>query len=104
MKCKIWLLILLLQGAALGMEKPNIIFLLADDVSAKDLQCYNQHGAELPMIGKMAEEGVMFQTAWAAPVCGPSRAILQTGKYPFKQGYFENYVEPNIPPWPSALE
>jgi arylsulfatase A-like enzyme len=99
MKCKIWLLILLLQGAALGVEKPNIVFVLADDVSAKDLQCYNQHGAELPMIGKMAEEGVMFQTAWAAPVCGPSRAILQTGKYPFKQDYFENYVEPNIPLW-----
>jgi arylsulfatase A len=98
-QCKIWLLILLLQGAALGVEKPNIIFLLADDVSAKDIRCYNEHGIDLPTLGKMADEGVMFRTAWSAPVCGPSRAILQTGKYPFRQGYFENHVEPNIPLW-----
>ncbi len=88
-----------IAAVALGAEKPNIIFVLADDVSAKDLRCYNEHGVVLPTIGKMAKEGVMFQTAWAAPVCGPSRAILQTGKYPFKQGYFENYVEPDIPLW-----
>jgi arylsulfatase A len=66
--------------------KPNIIFILADDISAKDLRCYNSNGIELPFIEKMAAEGIQFQTAWAAPVCGPSRAMLHTGKYPFKQG------------------
>lgn len=79
--------------------RPNIIFVLADDISAKDLRCYNTNGISLPTIEKMAREGVQFQTAWAAPVCGPSRAMLHTGKYPFKQGYFENSVEPNIPLW-----
>ncbi|QHI68686.1 sulfatase-like hydrolase/transferase [Tichowtungia aerotolerans] len=98
MKSKL-LLFLFSSAVALGATKPNIVFVLADDVSAKDLRCYNEHGIKLPTIEKMAEEGVMFQTAWAAPVCGPSRAILQTGKYPFKQGYFENHVEPNIRLW-----
>lgn len=83
-------------------DRPNIIFVLADDISAKDLAVYkpdNPYGIKLPMIEKMAREGVLFQTAWASPVCGPSRAMLHTGKYPYKTGYFENQVEPETPLW-----
>ncbi len=87
------------QGHAAAVP-PNIIFVMADDISAKDLAVYNPdnpHGIRLPFVERMAKEGVMFQTAWSAPMCGPSRAMLQTGKYPFKTGYFENQVEPEVP-------
>lgn len=86
-------------GSAAEARKPNIVFLLADDVSAKDLRCYNPNGVKLPFIEKLAKEGVLFESAWASSTCGPSRALLQTGKYPFKQKHFENSVEPNIPLW-----
>jgi arylsulfatase A-like enzyme len=89
------------QGAA-PTDRPNIIFVLADDISAKDLAAYkpdNPYGIKLPMLDKMAKEGVMFQTAWATPLCGPSRAMLHTGKYPCKTGYFENQVSPQTPFW-----
>lgn len=85
--------------ARAGSAPPNIIFVLADDLSAKDLAVYkpdNPHGIKLPFVERMAREGVMFQTAWSTPMCGPSRAMLHTGKYPFKQGYFENQVMPEI--------
>ena len=81
---------------------PNIIFVLADDISAKDLAAYksdNPHGIKLPMIDRLAREGVMFQTAWSSPMCGPSRAMLHTGKYPYKTGHFENEVAPETPIW-----
>jgi arylsulfatase A len=94
----IGLLILVLSVGARA-EPPNIIFVLADDISAKDLRCYNENGISLPTIEKLAKEGVCFETAWANAVCGPSRAVLQTGKYPYKQNHFENSVFPKKPLW-----
>ena len=92
------LLGLLLLTAA-DARKPNIIFVLADDISAKDLRCYNEDGISLPTIEKLAAEGVCFETAWANAVCGPSRAVLQTGKYPYNQNHFENPIFSKIPMW-----
>ena len=68
--------------------KPNIIFVLADDISAKDLRCYNPAGIELPTLGKMAREGVMSESAWSAPVCGPSRAIPPDREISVQPGLF----------------
>ncbi len=103
MKKNVWIAIAGLAAwapqARCESRPPNIVFVLADDISAKDLRCYNPNGIKLPTIEKLAREGVQFQTAWAAPVCGPTRAILQTGKYPFRQGHFENAFHPNIPLW-----
>jgi arylsulfatase A len=80
----------------LSGEKPNIIFILADDVSARELSTY---GGRIPMphLDRMAERGIVFNTAWSAPLCGPSRAMLMTGKYPHNQGYWENEVMPSVP-------
>ncbi|MCX6896755.1 MAG: sulfatase-like hydrolase/transferase [Verrucomicrobia bacterium] len=76
--------------------RPNIIFILADDVSARDLSCYGGP-VKMPVLDRLAKQGVQFNNAWAAPLCGPTRAILHTGKYPHHQGYYENTVLPRVP-------
>jgi arylsulfatase len=62
------------------MEKPNIIFILADDLSYRDLSCYGQEIYETPHLDRLASRGVRFTQAYvAAPECAPSRGCLMTG-------------------------
>lgn len=60
--------------------KPNIIFILADDMSYRDLSCYGQQRYKTPNIDQLAENGIRFSEAYAAaPECAPSRCSLLTG-------------------------
>jgi arylsulfatase A-like enzyme len=87
-----------LQAAGEKPSQPNIILILADDVSADELSPYG--GAiSMPNLQKLADEGVLFRNTWATPVCAPSRAMLMTGKYPHHTGYYENPVAPVVPFW-----
>ena len=62
-------------------EKPNIIYILTDDLGHGDLGCYGQETLKTPHIDKMAEEGIMFTQHYAgSSVCAPSRASLMTGR------------------------
>jgi len=76
-----------------GTTRPNIIFILTDDISPKDYAFYGGKTAS-PVLEKMAKEGLYFKTAWATPKCVPTRAMLLTGKYPFRTKVFENQVNP----------
>ena len=61
-------------------DKPNIIFILADDLSYRDLSCYGQELYRTPNLDRLAESGVRFSQAYvAAPECAPSRGCLMTG-------------------------
>jgi arylsulfatase A-like enzyme len=61
-------------------KKPNIIFILADDLGYGDLSCYGQRKFKTPHIDRLAEEGIRFTSHYAgAPVCAPSRSALLTG-------------------------
>jgi arylsulfatase A len=63
-------------------RKPNIIFILADDLGYGDLGCYGQQQIRTPRIDQMAKEGVRFTDCYAgAPVCAPSRCTLMTGQH-----------------------
>lgn len=73
--------------------KPNIIFILSDDVSPKEYALY-EGKIESPVIEKMANEGLYFKTAWATPRCIPTRAMLLTGKYAFRTQVYENQINP----------
>jgi len=62
--------------------KPNIIFIMADDLGYGDLGCYGQELIDTPNIDRLAAEGMRFTQAYAgSPVCTASRCVLMTGKH-----------------------
>lgn len=63
--------------------KPNIVFILTDDMGYTDVGCYGNPFNETPNIDSLAKSGLRFTQAYAAsPVCSPSRASFMTGKHP----------------------
>jgi len=72
-----------LQAAPSQASKPNIIFVLTDDMGYGDPSCYGGKLAPTPNIDRLAKEGVRFTHFYAsAPICSPSRAGFITGKFP----------------------
>ena len=78
-----------LVGAA-EQPKPNIIFILADDLGIDGVSCYGADAHHTPRIDALAASGTRFQTCYAAPLCGPSRCLLMTGRYAFRTGGLTN--------------
>lgn len=66
--------------------KPNIIFVLADDLGIGDVGCYGADNYKTPHIDKLASEGIRFTRAFTIPLCGPSRATILTGRHLFRTG------------------
>ena len=63
-------------------SKPNIIYIMADDMGYADLSCYGRKEYSTPNLDKLASEGMKFMNAYAAaPVCTPTRAAFMTGRY-----------------------
>jgi len=84
-----------LIGGKVSVGKPNIIFILADDLGWAELGCYGNKFNETPNLDKLASEGMRFTDAYAAaPVCSPYRAALMTGQYPARVG-ITDYLRPN---------
>src|SRR5688572_14134760 len=68
--------------AAAG-TRPNILFILADDMGWGDLSCYGRPDYQTPNIDALAKQGMRFTNAYsAAPVCTPTRIGFHTGRYP----------------------
>lgn len=64
-------------------QKPNILFILADDYGWKDMSCSGSKYYETPNLDRLAAEGVRFTRAYSnCSVCSPSRASILTGQYP----------------------
>ncbi len=62
--------------------KPNVIFILADDLGYGELGCYGQEKIRTPHIDRLAAEGMKFTQHYSgSPVCAPSRCVLMTGKH-----------------------
>ena len=82
------IVILLLVGAApgLGADRPNIVFVLADDVGDQAIGCYGGTSFATPRIDALASEGMLFRHCYSMPVCHPTRTTLLSGKYPFRLG------------------
>lgn len=66
----------------LAQEKPNVIYILADDLGIGDLSCYGQTKFQTPHIDSLATEGMLFTNHYSGnTVCTPSRAVLMTGMH-----------------------
>lgn len=64
-------------------QRPNVIYILADDLGYGDLSCYGQTKFQTPNIDRLATEGMKFTNHYSGnTVCSPSRAVLMTGQHP----------------------
>ena len=66
--------------------KPNIIFILADDLGIGNVSCYGSDHFKTPHLDRLAAGGLRFTHFYTAPLCGPSRALIMTGRYAFRTG------------------
>ena len=90
---KKFLFFALTSSLALAADKPNVIYILADDLGYGDLSCYGQEKFETPHIDSLAKEGVKFTNHYSGnTVCSPSRAVLMTGVESGKC-----YIRGNVP-------
>jgi len=79
----VFVIAILLTVTSFAAERPNIIFILSDDLSWGDLGCYGQRDIQTPNIDRLAAEGIRFTNAYAGnSVCAPSRSCLMQGLHP----------------------
>lgn len=80
-------------------DRPNILFILVDDLGRELLSAYGSDHFETPNIDRIADEGIKFNRFFVNPFCTPSRSELLTGRYPFATGttfpiwHHENHIE-----------
>jgi len=71
-----------LKAANTTDERPNIIFIMVDDLGYGDLGCFRQKKLQTPNIDRIAEEGIRFTNCYAgSTICAPSRSVLMTGQH-----------------------
>ena len=79
-------------------KKPNVVFILVDDLGWKDLGCYGSSFYETPNIDLLASQSYRFTNAYSSnPVCSPTRASIMTGKHPSRIG-ITDWITPENPP------
>ena len=84
------------EGKNPAKDKPNIVFILADDLGYADLSCYGAKEIKTPNLDKLASQGVRFTDFYApAGVCTPTRASLMTGSYPKRVGLHVAVLPPD---------
>ena len=68
-------------------QKPNVILVLVDDMGWMDLSCQGSDFYRTPNVDRLADEGITYTNGYAAcAVCSPTRAAVQTGRYPHRLG------------------
>src|SRR4029453_7211198 len=68
---------------SLQPQRPNVLFILADELGYGYLSCYGRPDYQTPVLDGLARQGVKFMSAYAAaPVCTPTRCAFATGRYP----------------------
>src|ERR1044071_1752858 len=66
-----------------AQTRPNIIYIMADDMGYADLSCYGRKDYKTPNLDRLASQGMKFMNAYAgAPVCTPTRTAFMTGRFP----------------------
>lgn len=91
-----------LDAADAPAAKPNILFILADDMGYADAGFMGSKEVHTPELDKLARSGVILSSFYAQPVCSPTRSTLMTGRYPSRTGVY-SVVRPKAP-WGVKLE
>lgn len=83
---------ILLSTAATGADKrPNILFIFTDDHAAHAMSCYGSQINSTPNLDRIANNGMLFTNCFCTnSICGPSRAVIQTGKHSHLNGFVRN--------------
>ena len=83
-----------LSLSSLADEKPNVLFIFSDDHAPHAIGAYNgwlKSVNPTPEIDKLADQGMVFENSFCTnSICGPSRAVIQTGKHSHKNGFMNN--------------
>src|SRR5687767_2710638 len=74
-------------AAAEPARRPNVVFILLDNVGQEWFGCYGSEEGCTPNIDALAKSGVRVKNCYTPPVCGPSRTVLLTGRYPHSTGF-----------------
>ncbi len=81
-------------GSAVAETRPNILFVLCDDLRPAALGCYGSQTVKTPQIDRLAADGVRFANAFCTTsLCSPSRASILTGLYAHAHGVTNNFTE-----------
>jgi arylsulfatase A len=86
-----------LAGAAPATRPMNVVVILADDLGAPELGCYGNTAHATPNLDRLATEGMRFETAWATPLCSPTRVMLMTGQFASRTGWYALIGRPFSP-------
>jgi arylsulfatase A-like enzyme len=71
--------------------RPNILFIFTDDHSSQAISAYGSKINQTPHMDRIAKEGMLFRNCFVSnAICGPSRAVIQTGKYSHLNGFLTN--------------
>ncbi|MEZ0388259.1 MAG: sulfatase-like hydrolase/transferase, partial [Verrucomicrobium sp.] len=92
---------------ALPPARPNVLFILCDDLRWDHLSCAGHPHLKTPNIDRLAKEGVRFQNAFCTTsLCSPSRASILSGQYAHKHGVRDNFTEypKDLPSLPGNLQ
>ena len=88
----LWCFTFVLFGALVqAADRPNIIFIFTDDHASHSISAYGSKLNKTPNLDRIANEGMLFENCFCTnALCGPSRAVIQTGKYSHKNGFYQN--------------
>jgi arylsulfatase A len=75
-------------------KRPNIVFIMADDIGQPVLGCYGGTSYETPNLDRLAATGIRFNHCYSSPVCAPSRVKIMTGRYGFRNYKAWGHIPP----------
>ena len=92
-------------------QKPNILFVLIDDMGWADMTCYGHAFHETPRLDQLASQGIRFADFYATPVCSSTRGTIETGQNSartgitdFLPGHWKPFAQLVVPPMPDHLD
>ena len=84
-------LLFMLMTALTAADKPNILFIFSDDHAYQAVSAYGSKINKTPNIDRLANEGARYDRCYVTnSICGPSRAVIQTGKHSHLNGFYRN--------------